>query len=81
MDYVRRAEWGMLYADDACIVSRSPQGLARRVATTPAPARPHEVQQTAVATQGSAAVITPYFVERARSVVAKSVYSKFRRCP
>ncbi|CAM9581945.1 unnamed protein product [Ascophyllum nodosum] len=29
MDYVRRAVWGMLYADDACIVSRSPQGLAR----------------------------------------------------
>ena len=28
-DYVRRAVWGMLYADDACIVSRSPQGLAR----------------------------------------------------
>ena len=22
MDYVRRAVWGMLYADDACIVSR-----------------------------------------------------------
>ena len=28
MDYVRHAVWGMLYADDACIVSRSPQGLA-----------------------------------------------------
>ena len=28
MDYVRRAVWGTLYADDACIVSRSPQGLA-----------------------------------------------------
>ena len=28
VDYVRRAVWGMLYADDACIVSRSPQGLA-----------------------------------------------------
>ena len=27
-DYVRRAVWGMLYADDACIISRSPQGLA-----------------------------------------------------
>ena len=24
MDYVRRAVWGMLYVDDACIVSRSP---------------------------------------------------------
>ena len=24
MDYVRRAVWGMLYADDACILSRSP---------------------------------------------------------
>ena len=28
MDYVRRTVWGMLYADGACIVSRSPQGLA-----------------------------------------------------
>ena len=28
-DYVCRAVWGMLYADDACIVSRSPQGLAK----------------------------------------------------
>ena len=24
MDYVRRVVWGILYADDACIVSRSP---------------------------------------------------------
>ena len=29
MDNVRRAGWGMLYPDDACIVSRSPQGLAK----------------------------------------------------
>ena len=29
MDYVRRAVWGMLYADDACVVSRSAQGLAK----------------------------------------------------
>ena len=29
MDYVRRAVWGMLYTDDACIISRSPQGLAK----------------------------------------------------
>ena len=29
VDYVRRAVWGMLYADDACIVSRSLQGLAK----------------------------------------------------
>ena len=28
-DYVRCAVWGMLYAEDACIVSRSPQGLAK----------------------------------------------------
>ena len=31
MDYVRRAVWSMLYADDACIVSRSPQGSAKRM--------------------------------------------------
>ena len=32
MDYVvRRVVWGMLYADDACIVSRSPQGLAKMI--------------------------------------------------
>ena len=29
LDLVRRAVWGMLYADDAGIVSRSPAGLAR----------------------------------------------------
>ena len=29
MDYVRRAVWDILYADDACIVSRSSQGLAK----------------------------------------------------
>ena len=29
MDYVRRAVWGMLFADDACNVSRSPQELAK----------------------------------------------------
>ena len=29
MEYVRRTVWGMLYADDACIVSRLPQGLAK----------------------------------------------------
>ena len=29
MDYVRRAMWGMLYADGACIVLRSPQGIAK----------------------------------------------------
>ena len=29
MDYVRRAVWGILYADDASIVSRSPEGLAK----------------------------------------------------
>ena len=29
MDYVRRTVWGMLYADDACIVLRSPQGFAK----------------------------------------------------
>ena len=29
MDYVRRAVWGMLYADDACTVSRSPQRTAK----------------------------------------------------
>ena len=29
INYVRRAVWGMLYADDACIVSRSPRALAK----------------------------------------------------
>ena len=30
MDYnIRRAVWGTLYVDDACIVSQSPQGLAK----------------------------------------------------
>ena len=29
IDYVRRSVWGMLYADDARIILRSPQGLAK----------------------------------------------------
>ena len=28
MDYVLRTAWGILYVDDACMVSRSPQGLS-----------------------------------------------------
>ena len=32
LECVRRAIWGMLYADDACIVSRSPRGLGRMMA-------------------------------------------------
>ena len=32
LEGVRRAIWGMLYADDACIVSRSPRGLGRMMA-------------------------------------------------
>ena len=32
LECVRRAIWGMLYADDACIVSRSPRGLRRMMA-------------------------------------------------
>ena len=31
MDYVCRAVWSMLYADDTCIDSRPPQGLAKRI--------------------------------------------------
>ena len=29
LDVVVRDVWGMLHADDACIVSRSPQGIAK----------------------------------------------------
>ena len=29
IDYVRRAVWSMLYANEACTVSQSPQGLAK----------------------------------------------------
>ena len=32
LECVQRAIWGMLYADDACIVSRSPCGLGRTMA-------------------------------------------------
>ena len=32
LECVRRAIWGLLYADDACIVSRSPCGLGRMMA-------------------------------------------------
>ena len=33
LECVRRAIWGMPYADDACTVSRSPHGLGRMMAT------------------------------------------------
>ena len=39
INYVRRAVWGMLYADDACIVSRSPQGLAKMMERCAEPSR------------------------------------------
>ena len=32
LEYAWRAIWGKLFADDACIVPRSPRGLVRRVA-------------------------------------------------
>ena len=32
LECVQRAIWGMLYADDACIASRSPRGLGRMMA-------------------------------------------------
>ena len=32
LGYMRRANWGILYADDACIMSRSPRGLGRMMA-------------------------------------------------
>ena len=32
LECVRRAIWGMLSADDACIVPRSPRGLGRMMA-------------------------------------------------
>ena len=32
LECVRRAIWGMLYADDACTLSRSPRGLGRMMA-------------------------------------------------
>ena len=31
MEYVYRVVWGMLYADDACMVSRSSQGLVTMI--------------------------------------------------
>ena len=34
LECVRRAFWGVLYADDACIVSRSPRGLGRMMAVS-----------------------------------------------
>ena len=31
MDYARHAVWGMMFSDDACIVSPSPRGCAKMV--------------------------------------------------
>ena len=33
MECIRRAVWGMMYADNAYIMSRSPQGLKRMMVT------------------------------------------------
>ena len=33
LECVRRAVWGMLYVDNACILSRTPKGLERMMAT------------------------------------------------
>ena len=34
LNIVMRAVWGMLYADDACLVSRSPQGIAKMMSVS-----------------------------------------------
>ena len=51
MDYVRRAVWGMLYADDTCIVSRSPQGLAKMVEVIVEVCRPFALTASAKKTE------------------------------
>ena len=57
MDYVLRAVWGMLYADDACVVSRSPQGLGKMMVLVLVVAN-IEIYYTAVRSEGSAPKIT-----------------------
>ena len=51
MDGVRRAVWGMLYADDACIVSRSPQGLAKMMEVIVEVCRPFALTVSAKKTE------------------------------
>ena len=51
MDYVRRAVWGMLYADDACIVSQSPQGLAKMMEVIVEVCRPFTLTVSAKKTE------------------------------
>ena len=51
MDYVRRAVWDMLYADDACIVSRWPRGLAKIMETIVEVCRPFALNVSAKKTE------------------------------
>ena len=51
MDYVRRAVWGMLYADDARKVLRSPQGLAKMMEVIVEVCRPFALTVSAKKTE------------------------------
>ena len=51
MDYVRRAVWDMLYADDTCIVSRSSQGLAKMMEVIVEVCRPFALTVSAKKTE------------------------------
>ena len=52
MDYVRRAVWGMLYADDVCIIWRLPQGLAKtETMCKPPPRTPRTIGRVEAAAQ------------------------------
>ena len=77
MDYVRRTVWGMLYADDVCKVSRSPQGLAKMMEVIVEVCRAFALTVSAKKTE---TMCMPYRVHRGRWCKSKRPGKRTNRC-
>ena len=80
MDYVRRAVWDMLYADDACIVSRSPQGLAKMMEVIVEVCRAFALTVSAKKTETSMSCACLHRVYRGRWCKWKRPGKRTNRC-
>ena len=78
MDYGRRAAWGMLYADDAYIVSRSPQGLAKMIEVIVEVCRAFALAVSAKKTE--TACVCPHGVHRGRWCESKQPGKSANKC-
>ena len=66
LEMVRRAEWGMLYADDAGVVSTSPRGLTRMMGVIVVTCQEFGLTVSEKKNRGHAPVVpSPHSVERA----------------